>query len=90
MRFAETRTLFIVGREGFYPKLGSLTTGSGFAFGAGFRDRDLFDNRGVLHMWAGRWWALNGGRGSKLEDVRTDRERTKTKEPGTDQEPRTS
>jgi hypothetical protein len=61
MRFAETRALFIVGREGFYPKLGSLTTGSGFAFGAGFRDRDLFDNRGVLDLWAAasisRYWA---------------------------------
>jgi hypothetical protein len=52
MHFVEEKALFIVGREGFYPKLGSLTTGSGFAYGAGYRDRDLFDNRGVLDLWA--------------------------------------
>jgi len=61
MHFAEERAIFLVGREGFYPKLGSLTTGSGFAYGAGFRDRDLFDNRGVLDLWAAtslrRYWA---------------------------------
>src|SRR4026207_2260199 len=43
MHFAEEKAIFIIGREGLYPKLGSLTTGSGFAYGAGFRDRDLFD-----------------------------------------------
>ena len=32
MHFVEEKAIFIVGREGFYPKLGSLTTGSGFAF----------------------------------------------------------
>src|SRR4030095_16465586 len=37
MRVAEDKAIFIVGREGFYPKLGSLTTGSGFAYGAGYR-----------------------------------------------------
>lgn len=61
MHFVEERGLFIVGREGFYPKLGSLTTGSGFAYGPGFRDRDLFDNRGVLDLWGAtslrRYWA---------------------------------
>jgi surface antigen Omp85-like protein len=59
--FAEDKGIFILGREGFYPKLGSLTTGSGFAFGAGYRDRDLFDNRGTLDLWAAtsmrRYWA---------------------------------
>src|SRR5215217_441118 len=45
MHFAEDKAIFILGREGMYPKLGSLTTGSGFAFGGGFRDRDLFDNK---------------------------------------------
>jgi hypothetical protein len=52
MHFAEEKAVFIVGREGFYPKLGSLTTGSGFAYGAGYRDRDLFDKKGVLDLWA--------------------------------------
>ena len=51
MRFVEDRAIFIVGREGFYPKLGSLTTGSGFAFGPGYRDRDLFQNKGMLDLW---------------------------------------
>jgi hypothetical protein len=52
MRFIEEKAIFIVGREGFYPKLGSLTTGSGFAYGLGFRDRDLFNNTGQLDLWA--------------------------------------
>jgi hypothetical protein len=50
--FAENRAIFILDREGFHPKLGSLTTGSGFALGPGFRDRDLFSNRGMLEIWA--------------------------------------
>jgi len=61
MHFIEEKAVFIVGREGLYPKLGSLTTGSGFAFGAGYRDRDLFDNMGTLDLWAAtsmqRYWA---------------------------------
>lgn len=51
MRFAEDRAIFILDREGFYPKLGSLTVGSGFAYGLGFRDRDLFANAGALDLW---------------------------------------
>jgi outer membrane protein assembly factor BamA len=61
MHFVEERSIFILGREGFYPKLGSLTTGSGFAYGGGFRDRDLLDNRGTVDVWAAtslrRYWA---------------------------------
>lgn len=61
MRFAEERAFFISDREGLYPKLGSLTTGSGFAYGAGYRDRDLFDNVAVVDVWAAtslrRYWA---------------------------------
>jgi Omp85 superfamily domain len=49
---AENRAIFILDREGFYPKLGSLATGSGFAYGAGYRDRDLFNNKGMLDLWA--------------------------------------
>jgi outer membrane protein assembly factor BamA len=59
--FAEDKAIFILDREGFHPKLGSLTTGSGFAYGIGFRDRDLFSNKGVLDIWAAgsvkRYWA---------------------------------
>jgi Omp85 superfamily domain len=61
MHFIEEKGVFILGREGFYPKLGSLTTGSGFAYGAGFRDRDLLNNTGTVDLWAAtstrRYWA---------------------------------
>lgn len=61
LRFAEEKAIFILDREGFYPKLGSLTVGSGFAYGVGFRDRDLFANRGSLDLWGAasvrRYWA---------------------------------
>jgi hypothetical protein len=61
MTFAEEKSIFILDREGFHPKLGSLTTGSGFAYGLGFRDRDLFSNTGALEIWAAgsvkRYWA---------------------------------
>jgi hypothetical protein len=52
IKFAETRGVFILDREGFYPKLGSLTVGSGFAYGLGFRNRKLFENTGSLDLWA--------------------------------------
>ena len=62
--FAEDKAIFILDREGFHPKLGSLTTGSGFAYGLGFRDRDLFSNTGALEIWAAgsvkRYWATEG------------------------------
>jgi hypothetical protein len=61
MHFVEEKGLFIVGREGLYPKLGSLTTGSGFAYGAGYRDRNLFSETAILDLWAAtstrRYWA---------------------------------
>jgi hypothetical protein len=61
INFSEQRAVFLIGREGLYPKLGSLTTGSGFAYGLGFRDRDLFANQGALDIWAAasirRYWA---------------------------------
>ena len=64
MRFAENRAIFILDREGFYPKLGSLTVGSGFAYGLGFRDRDLFANAGAIDLWTAAsirgYWAVEG------------------------------
>jgi hypothetical protein len=47
----EDRAIFILDREGFYPKLGSLTVGSGFAYGLGYRDRDLFNHYGTVDLW---------------------------------------
>lgn len=62
--FAEDRAIFILDREGFYPKFGSLTVGSGFAYGLGFRDRDLFNNEGQLDIFAAasirQYWAAEG------------------------------
>ena len=64
MHFVEERALFIVGREGFYPKLGSLATGSGFAYGVGYRDRDLLNETAVLELWGATstrlYWATEG------------------------------
>jgi len=61
LHFVEERAIFLIGREGVYPKLGSLTTGSGFAYGIGFRDRDLFNYTGALDIWAAssirKYWA---------------------------------
>lgn len=61
MRFGEDKAVFLLDREGIHPKLGSLTTASGFAYGLGFRDRDLFSNAGALEIWAAgslkRYWA---------------------------------
>ena len=59
--YAEDKAIFLLDREGIHPKLGSLTTGSGFAYGVGFRDRDLFSNKGAVEVWAAgsikRYWA---------------------------------
>ena len=61
LKFAEDKAIFILDREGFHPKFGTLTTGSGFAYGLGFRDRDLFSNTGALEIWAAgsvkQYWA---------------------------------
>jgi hypothetical protein len=61
MDFFEEKGVFLLDREGFYPKLGSLAVGSGFAYGGGFRDRDLFSDNGRIDLWAAtsvrRYWA---------------------------------
>src|SRR6185295_6710248 len=48
MHFVEGRALFLTGRDGLYPRLGSLTTGSGFAYGAGYRDTDALKEKAVV------------------------------------------
>jgi hypothetical protein len=62
MSVAEDKALVVFGREGFYPKLGSLTTGSGFALGAGFRNSPVFGHHGRLDAWAAgslkKYWAV--------------------------------
>ena len=60
--FVEARALHILTREGFYPKIGSLTTGSGIALGLGYRDRDMFRQHGVAEFWGAgtfkSYWAI--------------------------------
>lgn len=62
--FVEDKAIFLLSRDGFHPKLGSLTTGSGFAFGVGFRNRAMFAHRGAGEIWAAgslkQYWALEG------------------------------
>ena len=62
MHLGEARIVPLLQRDGVYAKLGSLTTGSGFAYGAGFRDRSLVKGRGSLDTWAAaslkKYWTL--------------------------------
>jgi hypothetical protein len=51
-------------RDGFHLKFGSLTTGSGVAYGSGYRHRRLFNREGELTGWAAaslkKYWAVEG------------------------------
>ena len=65
MRLAEVRlTRVLAAPDGFYPKIGSLATGSGFAFGAGYRNRQLFNREGAIGAWVAgslkNYWAVEG------------------------------
>jgi Omp85 superfamily domain len=65
MRLAEERvTRVLAAPDGLHPKLGSLTTGSGFSFGAGYRNRRLLEREGALTAWAAgslkKYWAVEG------------------------------
>jgi hypothetical protein len=63
MSVAENRLMPLLARDGLHWKLGSLTTGSGFAYGGGYRHRRLFDGQGAFSVWAAaslkRYWALD-------------------------------
>lgn len=54
----------LITRDGVYLKLGSITTGSGFAYGAGYRSHRLFDGAAMIDVWGGasmtRYWAAEG------------------------------
>jgi hypothetical protein len=43
----------LITRDGIYIKLGTLTTGSGFAYGGGYRSRRFLDRDAGLDVWAG-------------------------------------
>lgn len=59
--YVEDRAMYLLSRDGWYPKIGSLATGSGFAFGPGYRDRDLLRHHGVIEVWGAgsikKYWA---------------------------------
>ncbi len=58
LKAVETGGIPLITRDGLYAKLGSLTTGSGFAYGAGYRTRRFFSHDGGLDVWA---WRVNQG-----------------------------
>jgi hypothetical protein len=64
MHFVEEEAIFFLTREGFYPKLGSLTTGSGFAAGVGYRNSSIFKRYGIFDLYTAgsmkKYWALEG------------------------------
>jgi hypothetical protein len=70
MTIVETVAVPLLERDGLYAKIGSITTGSGLAYGAGFRDRSFGSGRGrrrgrgEIDLWAAGsfkdYWALNG------------------------------
>jgi outer membrane protein assembly factor BamA len=49
----ESGRIPLITGDGIYLKLGSLTTGSGFAYGAGYRTSRLFDRDAALDLWGG-------------------------------------
>jgi outer membrane protein assembly factor BamA len=60
LHFLEAHPLFE--REGLYASMGSLATGSGFAYGGGYRGSRIFDRHGMLSLWGSRsvrdYWAV--------------------------------
>jgi hypothetical protein len=62
LAIVEERGLFLLARDGFHPKIGSLATGSGFAFGVGYRTRRPFARYGTLEAFGAgsfsKYWAL--------------------------------
>jgi hypothetical protein len=62
MHYIEEDAIFLLTREGLYPKLGSLTTGSGFAAGLGYRNSRVFNRHGIFDVYAAgtlkKYWAL--------------------------------
>ena len=60
----EDPPIFLVARDGFYPKIGKLTTGSGPTLGVGYRNRTVLDRYGILDGWiAGSietYWGIEG------------------------------
>jgi hypothetical protein len=64
MTLLEKRVFPTLGRDGLYTKFGSISIGSGTAYGAGYRDHTIAGGRGEVDAWAAGsfkgYWALNG------------------------------
>jgi hypothetical protein len=64
MNLLEKRVQPLLARDGVYARLGSLTTGSGFAYGVGFRNRRLFNRHGRGDVWVAgslkHYWTIEG------------------------------
>jgi len=64
MNLLEKRVQPLMARDGFYARLGSLTTGSGLAYGVGFRNRRLFNRHGSGDVWVAgslnHYWTIEG------------------------------
>ena len=62
MDLTENKIVPLLQRDGAYAKLGNITTGSGFAYGGGWRDRSLVKGLGAVNLWAAvslkRYWAM--------------------------------
>jgi len=56
MDVAEAKAFPFLMRDGLYGKVGSISTSSGFAVGAGYRDRALIRGLGALDLFGG--WSL--------------------------------
>jgi len=61
LRAVERGGVPLITRDGLYAKLGSLTTGSGNAYGAGYRTHRFFERDAGIDLWAGatmtQYWA---------------------------------
>jgi hypothetical protein len=61
LKAVESGGVPFITRDGLYAKLGSITTGSGFAYGAGFRTRRFITHDGGFDAWGGAslkgYWA---------------------------------
>lgn len=60
----EDPPIFLVARDGWFPKIGKLTTGSGPALGVGYRNRTVLKRYGIFEAWTAgtlrTYWGVQG------------------------------
>lgn len=61
LNYVEDPPIFLIAKDGIYPKFGTLTTGSGIALGVGYRNRSIFQRYGYVDAFAAgsfkKYWA---------------------------------